>query len=602
MQTKELYKVTVAIKKEDKEDFLTKLQEKELIHLEKVPEFQSLDVKNLDILEKAYLDFASVIQWIKKDKENELIKEYKTIKPLRDKELFEKAYEKIKYILKLIREYEEIENIKIPNLKKKIFFSNVLDRLGVEKPSSLKVESFNVYLFSLNEKQYKIFKEKIKDAKNIVDRKIVKDKENYYILLISKEKINCSFNSILEEVFRVLNKEEQNENTFALLKKFENELKNLEEKKKELKKEILDTFERYRSLILQVYKYLKEEVEKIKEKDKIKESEHFVIISGYVPKDKFKEFLSILKDYQHLLEKKEVKISDEAPSLIENKKLNGFQSLVEQYGVVKYGWLDPTLLFAISFSIFYGFIIGDIGYGFLILLIGLYLKSKEKFKEIGNLVIILGLSSIIFGFLFGSLFGVSIIKNAFNPIAKENLLLIVEISVILGLIYMTIGSLLAIYYGIKTKDYHYVLDNFAFLSFIYGLILLIFLKSYYIGAGLIILGILAVLKSQGILGLLDLSSFVGSILSFARVGALAISGAFISYLINKLFIFLLKTNLYLGILAIPLILLLHLGNFIMSVLGATIHSLRLNYLEFFNRVFKEGKEKFKAFGRFSKNL
>jgi len=603
MKTKELYEVAIAIKKEDKEKFLTELQEKELIHLKKIESFNELKIEDLNELEKKYLDFSSVINWIKKYKEDELIKEYKEVKPLRDNELIEKAYERIQEILKFIRKLERLENIEIPNIKKKIQILTILDKLGISKPEDLRLSNFLIYLFSLNEEQYKLFKKKSEDFENlIVDKKIIKENNNYYVLLITKEKVECSFKSILDEIFKVLSENELKESVYSLLKKFENKLKEIEEKKEKLKKSIFDIFDRYQSLILQVYKSLKEEIEKIKEKNKIRESEHFVIIKGYVPKEKFNELLSILKNYNYLIEKKEVKPTEEAPTLIENPKLRAFQNLIEQYGTVKYGWLDPTLFFAVSFTIFYGFIIGDIGYGLLLLLIGLFLKGKEKTKELGNLIIVLSLSSIIFGLLFGSLFGFKIIEKSFDPTYKKNLILMIIISVSIGLIYLTLGSISSIYYGLKTKDLNFVLENFAFLSFIYGLIILIFLKNLYLGIILIILAILSILKSKGVLGVFDLSSFVGSVLSFARIGALAISGAFIPFLINKLFYYLVNVNKYLIIIAVPLTIILHLANFVMTIVGAAIHSLRLNYLEFFGRVFKEGKEKFKPFGRLSKEF
>lgn len=92
------------------------------------------------------------------------------------------------------------------------------------------------------------------------------------------------------------------------------------------------------------------------------------------------------------------------PSLISHHRwLQPFASLVLNYGVPRYGEVDPTLLFALSFVLMFGMMFGDVGQGAVIALAGVLLR--KRLGQYSALAVAAGASSVLFGLLYGSLFG-----------------------------------------------------------------------------------------------------------------------------------------------------------------------------------------------------
>ncbi|MDR2867872.1 MAG: hypothetical protein LBV55_04375 [Acholeplasmatales bacterium] len=102
-----------------------------------------------------------------------------------------------------------------------------------------------------------------------------------------------------------------------------------------------------------------------------------------------------------------------APTILKNNWFaRPFETFVMMYGVPKYGSFDPTLIFAITYSILFGMMFGDFGQGLVLILLGLILPHiKKSFSFFGKLILRLGITSTIFGILYGSAFG---FENAFD--------------------------------------------------------------------------------------------------------------------------------------------------------------------------------------------
>jgi V/A-type H+-transporting ATPase subunit I len=90
-------------------------------------------------------------------------------------------------------------------------------------------------------------------------------------------------------------------------------------------------------------------------------------------------------------------------ALRKSRLLAPFETLIRQYGIPRYGEIDPTPLFAVTFVLMFGMMFGDIGHGLLIALAGWYFRSK--LKRFTQFAVLAGLSATLFGFLYGSLFG-----------------------------------------------------------------------------------------------------------------------------------------------------------------------------------------------------
>ncbi|MCB1773402.1 MAG: V-type ATP synthase subunit I [Gammaproteobacteria bacterium] len=122
--------------------------------------------------------------------------------------------------------------------------------------------------------------------------------------------------------------------------------------------------------------------------------------------------------------------------------LKPFAILVQQYGVPRFGEFDPTLLFAVTFACMFGMMFGDIGHGGVILLAGLILR--KRLQSFTYLFVLAGLSSMLFGWLYGSIFGV---EHWIHPLwiaPMSDPLYMLSVALAWGVGFLTLGSGIAI--------------------------------------------------------------------------------------------------------------------------------------------------------------
>lgn len=131
------------------------------------------------------------------------------------------------------------------------------------------------------------------------------------------------------------------------------------------------------------------------------------------------------------------------PSLQQHARwLRPFEQLVNQFGVPRYGEVDPTPLFALSYTLMFGMMFGDIGHGAAIILIGFLLR--DKITGLFTFASFAGLSSILFGFLYGSLFGFEHIIHPLWQSPMEDPTGMLLIALVWGIGFLTIAHLLSI--------------------------------------------------------------------------------------------------------------------------------------------------------------
>jgi V/A-type H+-transporting ATPase subunit I len=131
------------------------------------------------------------------------------------------------------------------------------------------------------------------------------------------------------------------------------------------------------------------------------------------------------------------------PSVMRHSKLlRPFSTLVTQYGVPRYGEVNPTHLFALTYILMFGMMFGDVGHGVVILLTALLLQRKlGSFTAFG---IAAGLSSILFGFLYGSIFGYEHVLHAIWIAPLSDPLYMLTVALLWGIGFITLTTLLNI--------------------------------------------------------------------------------------------------------------------------------------------------------------
>lgn len=133
------------------------------------------------------------------------------------------------------------------------------------------------------------------------------------------------------------------------------------------------------------------------------------MLSGFIPADKETIYRDAFKDIpvtikvQDPSERKDLKV----PTLLKNNKFfEPFEMFVEMYSLPDYNDFDPTVFLGITYCILFGIMFGDLGQGFLLFLAGTYLYDiKKKKAKLLGIISRIGIFAMIFGFLFGSVFG-----------------------------------------------------------------------------------------------------------------------------------------------------------------------------------------------------
>jgi V/A-type H+/Na+-transporting ATPase subunit I len=205
------------------------------------------------------------------------------------------------------------------------------------------------------------------------------------------------------------------------IEKWTTQQKELSEKLVQTTKDILEFRRRYAEFILASEEYLAIEVQKAEAPVLFGMTDHSFLIDCWIPTDdlqRVKEILEKEMEGSLYLEEIEVKHEDEPPTLLKNPRpVRRFEYLLELYSLPNYRDIDPSFILSLIFPLFFGLMIGDIGYGILLILFGILfmkmLKESEGFSNIGWYIIIAGIFSSLFGlFLFGDMFGLPFLPPA----------------------------------------------------------------------------------------------------------------------------------------------------------------------------------------------
>lgn len=339
------------------------------------------------------------------------------------------------------------------------------------------------------------------------------------------------------------------------------------------------------------------------------------LIEGYVPVDMTENFKEDVKEVlgdNYILDIKEADKDDsKVPIILKNNKLvDPYEEVVKTYSLPKYNEIDPSGLVAIFYTIFTGFMIGDLGYGALaviaILLALKFKKFPESTEKTMRLFLRISISACVFGFIFGSVFG-GIIDVPFGWVdtAKDINELIVMSLVIGGI---------SLFTALGVKGYMYLrdgkpMDAFYDVGFMYmavgGALALVLTKSP-IAKWVMIIGIVGILLfagrnaasiggrlGSGAYEVYGLTSWIGDFVSFLRLMALVLSGGFVAYSVNIIVKMLTGAGIGGIIGGVIIFVVFQLFNMFLSYLSAYVHGLRLIYVEMFNKFYEGGGVKFR---------
>jgi V/A-type H+-transporting ATPase subunit I len=269
-----------------------------------------------------------------------------------------------------------------------------------------------------------------------------------------------------------------------------------------------------------------------------------------------------------------------------------------------YGTVDPTGLVAISFVIFYGFILGDVGYALAIFAFGYFLKRKfghiDIINSVGTVAYWMAASTAVFGVVFGEFFGNFGPNHLGMPVwfhRGEDVTDLMLYAIMFGAIHVPLALVLGIRADFSHHHKEHAIEKLALLLGLIGIGLMVTNLAHFGPFGAVAFRYVAVVCFVLFIGLLfyaagwmalvlmlEVVSLVGNVLSYCRLMALGLAGVLVADLANQLGE---GVGLLIGL---PAALLIHTFNICLGLFSPTIHSLRLNYVEFLPKFYRpEGK-------------
>ncbi len=347
-------------------------------------------------------------------------------------------------------------------------------------------------------------------------------------------------------------------------------------------------------------------------------SEYAFVIMGWIPKKRLNGTKEALHEiFGDRIVVREVAVTEDdmkkAPVWYDNPAwVKPFEFVMTLAAVPKYREVDPTPILAVFFPLFFGIMVGDIGYGLIILAIGLLVRYRYAItpflKNLSGMMIISAFPAIIFGYLFGEFFGnlgehmgwlhpIHLLGITWNR--AEAIIPMLIFAIFLGVIHVFLGLALGMRNAIIMKNRHHLAERSGMLLMISAIILALVAASgigpqvlMYAAAAFGIVGLPLVLYGAGPFGAIEVMSTVGNILSYARLMAIGMASVILAIVANEL-----GGAFGIAIIGIIVAVLLHMLNVALAMFSPSIHSIRLHLVEFFSKFYEGGGTPYKPFAR-----
>lgn len=441
------------------------------------------------------------------------------------------------------------------------------------------------------------------------------------LILVNKEKVEETLNIIRAYGFSAF-KTEHKEAPLKLVTDYGAEIEELKSKIFFVKEEIA-SFEEDAKIMKLVYDYYFNKSARKKASINFLRTNNTVAIQGWTAVHNNEKLTELCKEvlgneyYLEYIEVEEEEI-DDVPIKLKNGLLNRtFESVTEMYSYPKYNEVDPTPLLVPFYLIFFGMMVADVGYGLVMLFAAFsamkFINLSKKNKDFARFFLFLSIPTIFFGLIYGSFFGDAIkITGLINPTRDVNTILVT--SIVLGVVQIFFGLGIKAYILIKAnkkKDAFYDVGSWLITLISIGL----FAGSSMLGwpsivkyiaiAGLIFGSLVIILTGgrteetkgaqigQGLYALYGITSYIGDLVSYTRLMALGLAGGSIAGALNLLIAEL--PGIAAIVIAPILFVLAHVFNLLLGLLGAYVHTARLQYVEYFSKFYEGGGRIFTPF-------
>ena len=399
------------------------------------------------------------------------------------------------------------------------------------------------------------------------------------------------------------------------------------------KREDLEFLSDYESMRLEKYQVL----------GRLRQSRHTFIVEGYVPQREAAALERQLSDrYDAAVEIEPLSDQDDPPVLLENNAFAApVEPVLESYSMPARGEVDPCTVMAVFYYVLFGLMLSDAAYGLIMVvgcgaLLAKFRNMESGMKKTLQMFLYCGISTMFWGVMFGSYFGdvVDVVASTFFgkdvtippvwfiPVDEPMRLLV--FSFLLGIIHLFAGLAMKLYQLCKAKQYKDALYDVIFWYLLVGggiiYLLTMDMVVNMLGLGFQLpaavgnvaavfaaIGAVGIVFTagresrspfkrllKGLYGLYNISGYLSDILSYSRLLALGLATGVIASVFNQMGS--MAGGGVAGAIVFILVFLIgHTLNIGINVLGAYVHTNRLQYVEFFGKFFEGGGRKFNPF-------
>ncbi|MEA1944240.1 MAG: V-type ATP synthase subunit I [Euryarchaeota archaeon] len=365
-------------------------------------------------------------------------------------------------------------------------------------------------------------------------------------------------------------------------------------------------------------------------------SDHTFAIDGWVPDDLFetvKSRVEAVTDNRVHITRLEEEMTDDAniPIEYENPEVvKPLEAVMNLYARPRYHEIDPTTIIFITFPLFYGMILGDIGYALILLGLSYYGRSKlhgEGWNSLFTILIYCNIYTLFFGILYGEFLGFSLASHEGHPglipwwhtidlfhamggevvtfpIHRMHLVVtLLVLTIIIGVIHVNLGLIVGFVnvlkkHGMKAA----ILEKISWMVLQLGAFLILFgmmniIPTTIPGASILILSVIMLIAGEGATALIEIPSILSNILSYSRLLAVGLSSIGIASAVNIMSGMLMPEKIGIfTVFASVVFIFGHTINTLLSIIAPGLHALRLQYVEFFGKFYEGGGRTYDPFG------